>query len=424
VGLTAKLGVATGALALLAGAWFVGRGLIEEDPAPSRARTEEPTITARQEPRLEGNPLSHAPAAESSAPSAARPASAAPDQAEATVPGDAAIAGRLEDLIAQIRRDVEPAAWSADPAPILEGKNGILILRAPPELADAVREYLEDRRLRSSAPPAPRGRLEQDPQKLREAHAEVLALLSRMAAQEGRLADLFQAIGEGRRADAEAVAAAVRAEEPDHPWAVVPAAQPAPAPAPTPPPGPARPAPIAHELMFRPAPLDSWVQTWPGPTLQRALREALNKANIQQLALRGAALRDVLERGSVTLRLEDAPVLRLLREIQIAPLVDGLADPSARAELAGIRVPRFEVVGRPLAHVLDRLLEALPQGFRFAISPHAIYLRKEGPPRNGPALYLDVKDLLGLPRTVPQQAVPIPPVYQEGAAGEAPRGPR
>jgi hypothetical protein len=51
-----------------------------------------------------------------------------------------------DELIAEIRRDVMPDEWARDPAPVIEGRNRILITRGPRFLLDGIEAYLKTKR--------------------------------------------------------------------------------------------------------------------------------------------------------------------------------------------------------------------------------------------------------------------------------------
>jgi hypothetical protein len=311
-----------------------------------------------------------APALQGTAPPATPPVEAprvaAPPAAESAGP----TARSVESLVEEIRARVEPAYWQRTPNAVMEARNGVIIARASPDVLDAVQAYLVEERRRLAPDDVV---VDEDPPPDPVASEELRALLRAMLDRQLEWTDVSDRLASDRDA-------ARRSAE-----VVIPADDAASR-------GPRLKRTPRHGTLL------DWIRGWPVSATTNRASELAARAGYAPIA--GAARDDALRRGSISFRMDGAPLWAVLRRIQIESFADVVVASGLEA-LTERGMPATEVVGRPLQTVLDDLLRALPSGHRWTVEPSRIVLTSDAvhttaaPPR---LRYFDVRDLLEPPR--------------------------
>jgi hypothetical protein len=334
-----------------------------------------------------------------------------------------------EALLAAIRRNAAPDFWADPPGDAtLAQRNGVVIARASSDVHDAIGEYLEERRhaaLDAALPTGPspdRTSTEEETRAAvralragagdllrrdRELGAIVRALLGDDPEQATSLLDAYLV----REPESELAASWKEAllEHPERATSIGVAAR------------------EVQARWRRATRVDEWLWQVPAPRAFASIAGPLDRLGRDRLRCRGDALRELLERGSITVETEHASVYEILREIQIQTFVQIVYRPADAWNLDRRTVPRFSVVGRTLREVMDRVVEtaAPDQDLTWTANPRCLVLRPAGD--QAPPMLLrfyDVRDLLADPQhpasgTEPSAAgPPIPPTYVASEDGE------
>ncbi len=341
---------------------------------------------------------------------AGRPAPPGPEQTPAPAPAPAAAQPvTMDRLLADIRAHATPEFWARAHEPaVLEGRNGIVIARAPLDVQAAIDEYLDRRRADLAVATVPPKSGGPDVRRAAAAREALRRLLRQVLSRETRLRRAVDLLREEQTDEALALLDELLAEEPDNrrvgdlreqltgegtdaiPLATIVRR-------------------VARDLRAtsRKARLLPWLEGWPSEATWEAVVRRLEDAGRDALTCRGPALRDVLRRGSITLDVDDVALPEVLREIQIQTFVNLAIDRLAPEGLWAERVRGLQVVDRPLREVLDRLLGHLladPE-LSWDVNPRRIRLRGSDTSNRLMIIrYIDVQDLLeGQPLSYPRR---------------------
>jgi hypothetical protein len=134
---------------------------------------------------------------------------------------------------------------------------------------------------------------------------------------------------------------------------------------------------------------------WRSPATWARVGELRTRAGAAAKPPSGAALADLLRRGSVTLRAEDVPLWVALRRLQIETFAEIALVPTLVPALEAVPV-RLDAVSRPLGTLLDDLVAQVPGGLRWEATRSGIVLTRDGDAAEATLRvhYFDVRDLL------------------------------
>jgi hypothetical protein len=357
-------------------------------------------------------------------------ASGGPSEAENDTDwGDA-----MRVLLADIRRDVAPEWWGEQPdVAALEGRNGVVIARAPPDVLDGIGSYLDARRKGD-----PRGMEEpalEDQRAVDAARLAVRSILREMFEREQKIALAIAAWEKGQVAQAHALAQEVLVEESDNEYARAIASGTAAATASrtagdTVPEELRRIRRRVHEARREPL-LDAWVLRWPSARTWKALTSAFAEAGVSRFPWLAPELDALLDRGNVTVEIADASLEEAVRRLQIETFAGIRLSSGLAAEARRLRLEDFREESRPLGKILDELVRRLPEGWTWYAARTDVVLTRTGSEAvDRPHVrlrYFDVKDLLAPGSTPPVSSPqpepgtpPMPPVYRPDPDGGPP----
>lgn len=414
------------ALALLAGGVGVVLPGLLRSPSPGRSESAGEIRDRREH-------ADSAPALLGRSPCAPREeAAASADPAED--PGGAASGDSMRNLLASIRRDVAPDWWRARPdLAALEGRNGVVIARAPRDVLDAIARYLDARR--TGAPGAPWEPARADVRAVDAARAALRPILRGILEREKKLDLAFAAWGEGRFEEAQATAEEVLAEEPDNVFAEEirrGATKGTDGAASGSTEGDVERTCSWFEDARGEEAIEAWLMRWPSVRTWQAVKAVFAKWGVAGLGELAPDLDALLDRGSVTLEIHDESLWDAVRRLQIETLADIRLPEGVAEEARRIRIRGFREVARPLRKLLEDLAMRLPEGWTWYAARRHVVLTRMGVGVRPRAYirYFDVKDILwpgsgppGRPASPPPPESgkpPVPPVYAPDPDGGPP----
>lgn len=306
---------------------------------------------------------------------------------------------RLLALMDDVRRDVAPEWWSQDHERAgLAGQDGILIARAPADVLHALRVYLEGRR--SPLPAQVVSGMDADA--LEAAREAVRLVLRGMLARAEALGRALEAWDAGAQDEARRITTSVLADEPDNRLAkeILDKLDRAS--------GTESEAPrvdrdrkvlLERFAMARAEPrLATWAMMQPSAATWAALRSAGGDFALGAEGRLAPEFDRMLERGPVSLVVQDEDLLTLVRRLQIESLVPLHLPPSLARSASAIRIRAIDERGASLRWILDEVVRQLPTGWRWRSERGHVLLTRA--PREGEAPpevllhYFDVRDLL------------------------------
>lgn len=332
----------------------------------------------------------------------------------------------MRTLVADIRRDVAPEWWGAHPElATLEGRNGIVIARAPPDVLDAIGRYLDARRAGALdgevMPPQLEAHL------LDAARGALRPILLGIFEREQKIGRAVVAWEKGDLSAAQAMATEVLSQEPDNDYAQVILRGTANAAESQAPDGRTQKDFDRTRMRFQDArrqqTLDTWIMCWPSVRTWKAVQSVLKKAGASEFRKLAPDFDLLLNRGSVTLEMGDASLHDAVRRLQIETLADIRLSRNVVEEGAQIRVQNFREEARSLRWVLEELVGSLPEGWTWYAARQHVSLTRTGSDQDTKpetrVRYFDVKDILA-PGTRPpvnsaepeSGSPPVPPVYR------------